>query len=149
MALANTQLRDINQIRETELEAILACPLCNGTKFRILPTPGRWISDSFHLLAGSIGLVSCRSCDLVFTNPRPSGRLLTAFYSGDTYSCHDPSLVSAGDMQADVILSRVTKFLPVTAPKTCSMSAVALADFCWVRNNADGRRMGLSRGDAV
>ena len=75
-------------------------------------------SDTFHTLRSRIGLVSCRTCDLVFTNPRPSERLLAAFYSGDTYDCHDPNLTSAGGVQADVILSRVTKLLPSAAPKT-------------------------------
>ena len=75
MALANTQLRDINQIRETELEAIPACPLCNETKFRTLPTPGQWISDSFHLLAGQIGW--CHAGAAIFSSPTHDHR--TAF----------------------------------------------------------------------
>src|SRR5215203_1934914 len=118
MSLVNTQRRRAGQPAETDLQTVSVCPLCNGTSFRKLSTPRQWISEIFHVLRGHIGLVSCRTCNLVFTNPRPSDLLLSTFYSGNTYDCHSPTLTSTGGVQADVVLSRLSKVLPPAAPKT-------------------------------
>lgn len=79
----------------TTAEGVLTlntCPLCRGQDFRLLATPGHWIGEEVFLpLRGRIGLVRCRSCGLVFVNPRPAPEVLEAFYQGDRYSCHQPA----------------------------------------------------------
>lgn len=71
------------------IETISECPLCGGRSFRRLPTPGHWIGrKTFEPVAGSLGICKCRSCSLVFSNPRPAGELLGWFYGGDDYGCH-------------------------------------------------------------
>ena len=43
------------------------CPVCAGTRFETLPTPGRWIGpEVFEPLRGRIGMMDCRECGLAF-----------------------------------------------------------------------------------
>ncbi len=44
--------------------------------------------------------------------------MLSAFYSGDTYSCHEASGSASSGVKADYILNRVTHFLPHETPRT-------------------------------
>jgi 2-polyprenyl-3-methyl-5-hydroxy-6-metoxy-1,4-benzoquinol methylase len=81
--------------------------------------PGHWIGpEVFGDLQGKIGLAGCRSCGLVFANPRPSAARLAAFYSGDTYCCHEASGSSSAGSKADYLLKRITNHLSVQAPRT-------------------------------
>lgn len=98
----------------------LACPLCGGARFRTLATPEHWIgTEVFGPLEGRLGLVRCRGCDLVFVNPRPSGQRLAAFYSGNTYSCHEASGSGAEAAKADfLLLKRIEPCLSPDAPRT-------------------------------
>jgi len=63
------------------------CPGCGGRGTKKLPPPEHWIGETFFG-GGSWGLEHCRTCDLVFTNPRPSENLLSRFYSADGYTPH-------------------------------------------------------------
>jgi SAM-dependent methyltransferase len=112
-----------NAVADLELAAAVetldACPLCSGRRFQPLPTPGRWIgADVFGGLHGRIGLSRCHSCDLVFTNPRPSAEWLGEFYAGDTYDCHETNASSAGGAKADFALAKIGKCLPPGVPRT-------------------------------
>jgi SAM-dependent methyltransferase len=101
-----------------ESEKLTFCPLCNGSAFKSLSTPGRWIGrEVFGNLEGRIGLVECIDCGLIFVNPRPSNSLLGRFYSGETYSCHDPHGSSSAGAKADYLLNQIEKYLPPGAPR--------------------------------
>ncbi len=106
-------------IEQPSTEQLQACPLCGEESWTVLPTPGDWIGpEVFEGLEGRIGLVQCRACGLVFINPRPSGEKLTAFYSGDTYCCHETAGSASAGAKADYILNRLEKSLPAEAPRT-------------------------------
>lgn len=95
-----------------------SCPACAGASLTSLPTPGRWIGrGAFSDLAGILGLVKCRSCSLVFVNPRPSAERLARFYSGEVYDCHEPSESTTTDAKADYILGQIARYLPCDAPR--------------------------------
>jgi SAM-dependent methyltransferase len=94
------------------------CPVCAGASLTSLPTPGRWIGrEVFSDLAGILGLVKCRSCSLVFVNPRPSAGRLARFYAGEVYDCHEPSQSTTTDAKADYILGKMALHLPYDAPR--------------------------------
>jgi|GEM_PF-2514477 len=104
---------------DSAIECLRECPLCGNTSSTKLPVPGNWIGQEvFGDLQGKIGLVECRGCGLVFTNPRPSGEKLFEFYSGNTYSCHSASGSASAGVNADFILKRVGEYLPQNAPRT-------------------------------
>lgn len=44
--------------------------------------------------------------------------MLSTFYSGDNYSCHEVSGSASAGVKAEYILKRVTGYLPQTAPRT-------------------------------
>src|SRR5439155_23681332 len=88
-------------------ERLNACPLCGGSDLQPLHVPGRWIgSEFFGDLHGRLGIVRCRGCGLVFTSPRPSEERLSAFYSGDTYSCHEEAGSASAGVKAIFLLDR-------------------------------------------
>lgn len=100
-------------------ERLDACPLCGDNAHKRLPIPGRWIGpEVFGSLSGSIGLVRCRSCSLVFTNPRPASECLSEFYSGPTYVCHEASGAAAEATRATVVLDRIERRLPAGIKRT-------------------------------
>jgi SAM-dependent methyltransferase len=106
-------------IEHGAVDTLSSCQLCGGASFEALPDPGRWIGpEVFAGLKGRIGLVCCRGCDLVFVNPRPSGELLSAFYSGDTYECHESDGSGSAGTKAAFILGRLTRSLPSDVPRT-------------------------------
>ena len=106
-------------IEAMSVERLDKCPLCDGPSWKTLPVPGRWIGlEVFEGTEGNIGLVRCRSCGLVFTNPRPSRERLSAFYSGDTYSSHEATGSPAVGSTADYLLQRIAKCLPHDTPRT-------------------------------
>jgi SAM-dependent methyltransferase len=100
---------------ESELIATVeACPICHGRAFRSLSLPGRWIGpEVFEPHRDRLGLARCLGCGLELVNPRPSPRLLAAFYGGKSYECHraerggDP----AAD-KADFVLERIRRHAP-------------------------------------
>lgn len=101
------------------VERLGSCPLCNGTRPKVLPVPGRQIGHAaFDRLRGSLGLVRCRDCSLVYINPRPSAERLSAFYSSDTYPCHDAAGSSSAGGKADYLLNLIERHFPADAPKT-------------------------------
>jgi len=93
--------------------------LCDHSDHTRLSTPGHWIGNEvFDSLRGTIGLVRCRGCSLVFTNPRPSPAALSAFYAGDTYECHDTATSRAANVKANFVLDRIEALLPSGSPRT-------------------------------
>ncbi len=103
----------------SDVVTLSECPVCAGTRFSILPTPGRWIGpEVFEPLRGSIGLMDCRDCGLAFVNPRPSSEKLFDFYSGNTYDCHETSGSSSAGGTADFLMSRILPHLPDAAPRS-------------------------------
>lgn len=105
-------------IARVPIERLDACPLCSETSWKQLPVPGRWIGpEVFEDLTGQIGLVQCMGCGLRFVNPRPSGERLSAFYAGDTYSCHTATGSSSAGAKADFVLKRIADNLPPAAPR--------------------------------
>jgi SAM-dependent methyltransferase len=98
-----------------EAEARLnACPVCSSSRLKQLATPPkRWIGSwLFEPYRGKLGLNRCTDCELVFVNPRPSSRLLSAFYKSERYVCHkldDPESMLA---KADHVLGRVEHHVP-------------------------------------
>jgi 2-polyprenyl-3-methyl-5-hydroxy-6-metoxy-1,4-benzoquinol methylase len=71
----------------SETVTLECCPGCGATNAKRLPTPAYCIGEAFFS-GGNWGLEHCRTCDLVFTNPRPSESLLSRFYSADGYTPH-------------------------------------------------------------
>ena len=69
-------------------ETVERCPICGGTSFEKLPTPGRAIGDIvFGPYMHMFALCRCQ-CGLEFINPRPSPSLLEQFYGSRIYDCH-------------------------------------------------------------
>jgi SAM-dependent methyltransferase len=129
------------------VEQLAACPLCGQTSWKRLPVPGHWIGqDVFSDLSGKIGLVKCRRCRLVFINPRPSSERLSAFYSGDRYSCHEASGSASSGAKADYILRRVTKYLPSNAPRTLLDYGAGGGGFLTVARDRDWLARGFEPG---
>jgi SAM-dependent methyltransferase len=101
------------------VEYVRDCPLCQGKSWRVLTTPGHWIGQEvFGDLTGRLGLVRCRDCGLIFTNPRPSNERLNAFYAGDNYCCHETSGSASSGARAEFVLARVSEFLSPHAPRS-------------------------------
>jgi 2-polyprenyl-3-methyl-5-hydroxy-6-metoxy-1,4-benzoquinol methylase len=104
---------------EATAEALTRCPLCDARDWRSLPVPRRWIGGHiFGALRGTLGLVRCEDCGLVFVNPRPSNQTLSLFYSGNDYGFHDVDGSAATGRRADFFLERVLRQLPTGAPRT-------------------------------
>ena len=103
----------------SDVVTLTTCPVCAGDRFQTLPTPGRWIGpEVFEPLRGRIGMMDCRDCGLAFVNPRPSSERLGAFYSGNTYDCHETSGSSSAGDTADFLMSRIQPHLPAGSPKS-------------------------------
>ncbi len=101
------------------IESIKKCPLCKKTAFKTLLTPGHWIGyEVFKELEGKIGLVRCKNCQLIFINSRPSDEKLSAFYSGNTYSCHEATCSVSMKKKENYILKQITKHLDPKTPRT-------------------------------
>ena len=93
MAVSTENARE----NSTGYETLAACPVCAGTRSETLALPGHWIGQEvFAELRGCIGIVRCGGCGLVYTNPRPSGDRLRAYYSGNTYICHETAGSASG-----------------------------------------------------
>jgi SAM-dependent methyltransferase len=102
-----------------DVEFVSACPVCHGRSFTRLPVPGRWVGpEVFGDLSSQLGLVRCRACSLVFTNPRPSATRLATFYSGDTYVCHEEDASHFARNKADLLLGKLGELMPAAAPRT-------------------------------
>jgi len=100
-------------------ETLEGCPVCAVKECRELALPGHWIgSEVFEELRGRIGLVRCGGCGLVYTNPRPSGDRLQAYYSGNTYVCHETAGSASGGAKAALVLDRVERRLSAATPRT-------------------------------
>src|SRR4051812_32311509 len=98
----------ISTREESAVEVLASCPLCDGQEHTRLPPPGHRIgSEVFGAPASQIGLVRCRGCGLVFTNPRPSPDRLHAYYAGDPYVCHDTAGSASAGAKASLVLKRV------------------------------------------
>src|SRR5688572_21533513 len=95
------------------------CPMCGSSSHVRLPLPGHWIGSAvFGPLRDRIGLVRCRGCTLVFTNPRPSDEQLGQYYAGDTYVCHETAGSASGGAKANLVLERIEAHLPQGTPRT-------------------------------
>ena len=102
-----------------DVEFVSACPVCHGQSFTRLPVPGRWVGpEVFGDLSSQLGLVRCRACSLVFTNPRPSATRLKTFYSGETYVCHEEDASHFARNKADLLLRKLGELMPAGAPRT-------------------------------
>lgn len=107
------------QLAEPTAQIVAQCPLCDSTDSRALPVPGRWIGrEVFAALEGTLGLVRCGVCRLVYANPRPSDRTLATFYDREDYSFHDSEGSAATGARADFFLQRILRHLPANAPRT-------------------------------
>ncbi|HEX3927375.1 MAG TPA: class I SAM-dependent methyltransferase [Gemmatimonadales bacterium] len=81
--------------------------------------PTQWIgAEVFSDLRGALGLVRCRGCTLVFTNPRPAADRLNTFYSGDTYSCHEETGSASAGTKGALVLKRIIAHARADAPRT-------------------------------
>jgi SAM-dependent methyltransferase len=61
------------------MEAIVQCPLCGRAD------PEALYAAEDHVSGQRFGLVRCRACGLVWTNPRPSGPELARYYPASYY----------------------------------------------------------------
>jgi SAM-dependent methyltransferase len=78
---AMLEVRDFG--REPRIVSRSVCPSCEAARLVDVPVPERWIEDvKLGALRGRLGLSSCATCGLVFTNPRPSRETLSAYYGG-------------------------------------------------------------------
>lgn len=64
-------------------EKLDKCPVCKNTQF-----DNYMICDDHSISGESFALVKCRSCELVFTNPRPEENNLAKYYQSDQYISH-------------------------------------------------------------
>jgi 2-polyprenyl-3-methyl-5-hydroxy-6-metoxy-1,4-benzoquinol methylase len=104
---------------QLDVEALAACPLCEGSSWTKLAVPDVWMgTDVLGDLRGQLGLVRCSRCSLTFTNPRPSPARLGSFYAGDTYVCHELGATAAGGATGAFVLNQMAKYLPADAPRT-------------------------------
>jgi SAM-dependent methyltransferase len=94
-----------------EIECTASCYLCNSTNLAPLRVPRQWIGEAsaFTGLRGELGLSRCKTCGLIFTNPRPSPERLDTFYNGDNYDCHTVSGSSSGNQKAGYLLNVIDK----------------------------------------
>ena len=98
--MSMTNFPQVSPHQEGFIETLATCPLCSGTSFRRLATPGHWIGEElFSPGASALGLQRCQSCSLAFVNPRPSRALLSAFYDCDSYVCHSSEAGSTATAQ--------------------------------------------------
>jgi 2-polyprenyl-3-methyl-5-hydroxy-6-metoxy-1,4-benzoquinol methylase len=63
-----------------------ACPLCGHNQFRPFRTP-----VYFRGAKERFSVVRCAKCGFAFTNPRPEGAALAAYYETDDYVSHTES----------------------------------------------------------
>lgn len=113
--------RSVNSMKNglSDIECLDACPQCGEEKSLKLPVPANWIGQEiFGDLQGKLGLTKCCSCKLIYTNPRPSSERLSAFYSGDSYTCHESAGSSSAGAKAEFLLTNIAKYLPLDAPPT-------------------------------
>lgn len=97
---------------------LTACPLCGERNWFPVSTPSRWIGlGVFGDLSSHLGLVACRECGLVFTNPRPSDARLKGFYSGDNYTCHETIGSASAGAKAAYLLTEIQKAFPPQSPR--------------------------------
>lgn len=112
-------VRQVQGVAVAVAVVVEACPVCDGDRFRKLPTPGRWIgTEVFDPLRGKLGLVDCRDCGLAFVNPRPAAPQLASFYNGNTYDCHETAGSASSGQVAEFLMSRIEPQLPADAPRT-------------------------------
>ena len=64
-------------------EKLDKCPVCKNTQF-----DNYMICDDHSVTGESFALAKCRSCQLVFTNPRPEESNLSKYYQSDQYISH-------------------------------------------------------------
>ena len=64
------------------------CPVCHSTRLQHKLTG----VDYHYQIAGEFSADECQNCDLVFLNPMPSARDLSALYPDDYYSYQPPRL---------------------------------------------------------
>jgi SAM-dependent methyltransferase len=111
-------LSSVTRQLDPDVDYLSKCPLCNAKEWKVLSTPGNWIGQNvFGRLHGMLGLVRCRNCRLIFTNPRPSSERLREFYSGDDYCCHDATSSASVGAKAEFILKRISDLLPSNLPR--------------------------------
>lgn len=64
-------------------EKLEECPVCKHSNFT-----NYLICDDHSVSGESFALVKCEKCSLVFTNPRPDEKSLSAYYKSDEYISH-------------------------------------------------------------
>ncbi len=75
---------------DDSVEVLRECPVCGGSVFLPMPTPGTRIGASFFGdKIDFFKLVKCRACRLEFVNPRPSCEVLARFYDMPGYPAHE------------------------------------------------------------
>ncbi|MDN5202038.1 class I SAM-dependent methyltransferase [Fulvivirgaceae bacterium BMA10] len=65
------------------LEELKACPVCHGTSFKDFIT-----CKDFTVSHQDFSIVSCKTCEFKFTNPRPETAGLASYYESEEYISH-------------------------------------------------------------
>ncbi len=65
------------------LEKLTNCPICNSDKNELHLT----VKD-YTVSQNKFDIVKCKSCDFLFTNPRPTVESIGAYYKSDNYISH-------------------------------------------------------------
>lgn len=73
-------------MEQSGLETLTECPICSGKQFSsFLSCIDHTVShETFHI-------VQCQSCDLKFTNPRPTEQAIGKYYQSEDYISHSNS----------------------------------------------------------
>ena len=83
------------------MEEIKQCPVCNSEPAE------SWLVCKDHFLSGeNFEIVQCRNCGFRYTNPRPVGEELGAYYQSPEYISHSNS--SKGLM--NIIYQKVRRY---------------------------------------
>jgi SAM-dependent methyltransferase len=96
----------------SEVEVLQACPLCDqrGSKTMVIPTI-RIGEEHFKKHRPPLALVRCRTCGLLYVNPRPTPDSLLGFYESPGYVHHALGYGKAYDYGRVDFMSRFAKGL--------------------------------------
>ena len=65
------------------LQQITICPVCKGTEFAPF-----LICKDYTVSQENFNIVSCKTCNFKFTNPRPSDSEIGKYYKSEDYVSH-------------------------------------------------------------
>jgi SAM-dependent methyltransferase len=130
----------------SDIEAAFSCYLCNSTNLVSLRVPRLWIGESYAFsgLLGKLGLSKCKTCGLIFTNPRPATKRLDRFYSGDSYVCHTIAGSASGSRKASYLIDLIEQ--SYTGPRTLLDFGCGSGAFMSVAQQSGWKVRGLEPG---